>query len=59
MHRFGAVRRLVHGRVPVITFEKDRVCASRGCTTRLSMYNPDAFCSLHTGQAEARPYPER
>jgi hypothetical protein len=29
-----------------------RVCAHHGCETRLSTYNPDAFCSAHTVKDE-------
>lgn len=28
-------------------FPSGRVCAEPGCTTRLSIYNGDAYCALH------------
>jgi hypothetical protein len=59
MHRFGAARRLVGSRVRVVTFEKDRVCAITDCATRLSIYNPDPFCALHTEQAHLSSYSGR
>jgi hypothetical protein len=35
------------GRV-VQSFGDDRVCAALGCDVRLSRYNPDAHCWIHT-----------
>ncbi len=32
---------------PSKRFGKDRVCREDGCNTRLSLYNPGKFCSLH------------
>jgi hypothetical protein len=37
---------LIHGR-PVRTFGQGRTCLVEGCRTRLSLYNPKAWCSLH------------
>lgn len=33
---------------PVRTHGKGRVCRDPGCGTKLSIYNPKDFCSLHT-----------
>ncbi len=30
------------------TWPKDRVCAARGCGTRLSIYNGGDYCWVHT-----------
>ena len=32
---------------PSKNFGKDRTCNEPGCGTRLSLYNPGKFCSLH------------
>jgi len=32
---------------PSKKFGKDRTCKQEGCGTRLSLYNPGKFCSLH------------
>jgi hypothetical protein len=32
---------------PSKAFGKGRVCREDGCRTRLSLYNPGKFCSLH------------
>jgi hypothetical protein len=37
---------LVHGR-PLRTYRGGRTCLVEGCDTRLSLYNPNARCSLH------------
>jgi hypothetical protein len=37
---------LIHGS-PVRTFGRGRTCKVEGCDTRLSLYNPNARCSLH------------
>ena len=37
---------LIHGN-PARTFGKGRTCKVEGCGTRLSLYNPNARCSLH------------
>ena len=51
MHYFGGARRPASSRDRVATFEEHRVCAEEGCATRLSIYNPGAFCSLHAAGA--------
>jgi hypothetical protein len=43
-------RRRAPGSDPEVrSFGKSRVCAAEGCETRLSRYNPDAYCSVHRG----------
>jgi hypothetical protein len=42
-----AGERLVGYRRSARTFGRDRTCAHRGCTTRLSMYNSGSLCALH------------
>jgi hypothetical protein len=37
---------LIHGR-PLRTYGRGRTCVVEGCDTRLSLYNPNARCSLH------------
>jgi hypothetical protein len=37
---------LVHGR-PLRTYQRGRTCMVEGCDIRLSVYNPNARCSLH------------
>jgi hypothetical protein len=37
---------LVHGR-PLRTYRRGRTRMVEGCDTRLSLYNPNARCSLH------------
>jgi len=37
---------LVHGR-PVRTYGRGRTCMVEGCDIHLSLYNPNAQCSLH------------
>jgi hypothetical protein len=32
---------------PTTTFGGGRICSADGCTTRLSLYNPGAKCSVH------------
>ena len=39
--------RLVAQGVPSRIYAAGRVCAASGCATRLSIYNPLAYCSLH------------
>ena len=39
--------RLVAPGVPSRIYAAGRVCAASGCVTRLSIYNPMAYCSLH------------
>ena len=29
------------------TYSKDRICGEKGCTTKLSMYNPRTLCRVH------------
>jgi hypothetical protein len=41
---------------PSKAFAEDRTCRAPGCTTKLSRYNPDPFCSVHVQQ---RPLPTR
>jgi hypothetical protein len=59
MRHIGAVRRLVSRGHRVATFEERRVCAEEGCATRLSIYNPDAFCALHAARARSFSTPGR
>lgn len=33
---------------PSRIYQARRVCAAGGCGTKLSIYNPERFCSLHT-----------
>lgn len=43
-------RRRAPGADPEVrSFGKARVCAAEGCETKLSRYNPDAYCSVHRG----------
>jgi hypothetical protein len=37
---------LLHGR-PTATFGRGRICSVEGCTTNLSLYNPNTTCSVH------------
>ena len=41
---------LVHGS-QVRTYGRGRTCMAEGCGTRLSLYNPNARCSLHDHEA--------
>jgi|GEM_PF-6301995 hypothetical protein len=34
----------------VRSFGEDRTCTALGCDTRLSRYNPDAYCFVHRDQ---------
>jgi hypothetical protein len=34
----------------VRSFGEDRTCTASGCHTRLSRYNPDAYCFVHRDQ---------
>jgi len=44
------IRRRPPGADPAVrSFGKARVCAAEGCETKLSRYNPDAYCSVHRG----------
>jgi hypothetical protein len=38
--------RVLSGR-PLRTYGRGRVCAARGCRTRLSSYNPTKSCCIH------------
>jgi hypothetical protein len=40
-------------------FAEDRRCATGGCQTRLSVYNPGEHCSLHESLAPRPPDPRR
>jgi len=53
------LRRLYLGRAAerVADYGRDRVCEHPGCTTRLSIYNPEPRCALH--EAKSRPYARR
>ena len=49
-----------------MTYACDRICAADNCETRLSIYNPSAYCVLHdhsrvktTRPAEPKPVFER
>ena len=42
-----AGERLVGYRRSARTFGRNRTCAHRGCTTRLSMYNSGTLCAVH------------
>ena len=41
----GGVERA--GSSPVAVYERGRVCACPDCSTRLSVYNPSAYCAAH------------
>jgi len=41
----GGVERAASSTVTV--YERGRVCARCGCSTRLSVYNPSAYCAAH------------
>ena len=41
--------------VGVAVFGRGRVCAASGCETRLSQYNPSAYCVIHEPLPERRP----
>jgi len=57
--RHGEVR-LPGGRAePVRTYGAGRVCAARGCLTRLSRYNPSEFCTVHGRSAVATGEPRQ
>jgi len=43
----------------VRSFGEARPCRSSGCTTKLSRYNPDEFCSIHRDQIPAQPIVRR
>jgi hypothetical protein len=46
----GRTRRRAPGADPEVrSFGAQRVCASEGCQTTLSRYNPDSYCSVHRG----------
>jgi hypothetical protein len=40
--------RLVAQGMPSRIYTAGRVCAAPGCATRLSIYNPLSYCSLHS-----------
>jgi hypothetical protein len=43
-------RRRAPGADPAVrSFGSARTCATDGCETRLSRYNPDSYCSVHRG----------
>ncbi len=44
--RIGAQRVGSEARPP--SYAGGRVCAQRSCGTRLSIYNPDPYCALHS-----------
>jgi hypothetical protein len=43
------------GKRMIRSFGEDRICAARRCTTRLSRYNPDDYCSVHRDQVPPGP----
>jgi hypothetical protein len=46
----GKVRRRAPGADPEVrSFGTARTCAAHGCSTKLSRYNPDTYCSMHRG----------
>lgn len=49
-NRLLAASDLIHGR-PLRTYRRGRTCGVEGCDTRLSLYNPNAQCSLHDRHA--------
>ena len=59
-HELDALlRQLYLGRAAerVADYGRGRVCEHLGCTTRLSIYNPEPRCALH--QAKNRPFAQR
>ena len=38
------------------TYPRGRVCAHEGCTTPLSVYNPDEVCAAHVGDLDDMVY---
>jgi hypothetical protein len=50
-HRYGrrGIRgtELVHG-PSATTFARGRVCPTAGCKTKLSVYNPNSHCWVHS-----------
>jgi hypothetical protein len=42
-------RPVVRSSASAAAYGQGRICAEGGCTTRLSIYNEDRFCSLHGG----------
>jgi len=49
----GGVERAASESVTV--YERGRVCARSGCSTRLSVYNPSDYCAAHAALATPRP----
>ena len=46
----GKSRRRAPGADPAVrSFGAARTCAADDCSTRLSRYNPDSYCSMHRG----------
>ena len=37
----------------IASFAADRICAKHGCTTILSVYNPEPCCAAHASQSFA------
>jgi hypothetical protein len=35
--------------------KRERICAEPGCTTRLSTYNPDRLCWIHSSPRPLHP----
>ncbi len=54
--RTSNLRRLRPGSV-VPQQASHRICATEGCDTRLSRYNPATACSTHEGWDDAAPTP--
>jgi hypothetical protein len=44
--QWAGASRLVFGEPPH-TYSKGRICATEGCGTHLSRYNPTKYCSIH------------
>ncbi len=47
MMRAFTIAQLEDPRAKTATYGGGRVCAEHDCETRLSMYNPSAYCALH------------
>ena len=47
MMRAFTIAQLKDPRAKLATYGVGRVCAEPDCETRLSMYNPSAYCALH------------
>lgn len=59
MRRVRPARRILTAGSHVATFGKDRICAAPRCATRLSVYNPTGYCSLHAFLAGPPTEPQR